>query len=413
MKILHVNFSDSHGGAAKAALRLCIAQRKSGIDAQMFVVSKNTDIPYIITVSRIMFFYMKLLHNISKFFIKKLNKSPNPIFHSINFFGCNLHKKINKIDCDIVHLHWINAEMLNIKEISKINKPIVWTFHDSWAFCGAEHHPNGMNDYSYINDYLPKNYKGFNINRWVLKRKKRFWGNKKFYIITPSTWETESAKKSSLFKKNTIVTIPNCLDFNVFKPIDKNIARNILNLGIDKKYILFGAVNITELVKGGDLLISVLNNYIRQYETTNIELLIFGTCYNSSFLDIGLPVHFLGKIYDECTMNIAYNAADVALVPSRMESFGQVASESLACGTPVVCFNIGGLTDIVDYKKNGYLANSFDIEDFTKGINWILNEADYSLLSKQAREKALKNYDEKKCVKSCLKLYNEILYGHN
>jgi glycosyltransferase involved in cell wall biosynthesis len=408
MKILHISYSDNLGGAAIAALRIVKAQHKHGIDSKMFVVLKNTDMSYILSVSKIRYIYIRLLTKISIFFINKVNKSTNPILHSINLFGSGLYKQINKMDCDIIHLHWINGEMLSIKEISKINKPIVWTLHDSWAFCGAEHYQNGMDDNSYAEGYLPKRYKGVNINRWVLKRKKQFWKNKHFYIVTPSNWETESAKKSSLFAQN--ITIPNCLDLGIFKPVDKYIAKNILNLCSDKRYILFGAVDVNKNpIKGGDLLKSALKLFIEKYETQNVVLLIFGSSYYDSFLDIGLPIHFLGPIHSEYTMSLVYNASEVMLVPSKMDNLPQTAVEPASCGIPVVCFNVGGLVDIVDHKSTGYIANRFDVEDFAKGMNWILNEADYSLLSQKAREKALMNYNEKKCVDSYLNIYNEIL----
>ncbi|MDR1130056.1 MAG: glycosyltransferase [Prevotellaceae bacterium] len=410
MKVLHVNYFDDYGGAAIAGLRIFKAQRKYGIDARMLVVIQNTDIPDISPVSKTTFWRIKLFFKISTLLVNKLNKSTNPVLHSINLFGSGLHRQINKTDCDIVHLHWINREMLSIREISKISKPVVWTLHDSWAFCGAEHHPNGLDDDLYARDYLPKQYKGFNINRWVLKRKKRLWKNKSFRIVTPSSWETESAKKSSLFANNEVITVPNCLDPDIFKPIDKNVAKGILNLRPDKRYILFGAAEVNKMpVKGGDLLKSALEIFIEKYKPQDVELLIFGSSSYDSFSDIDLPVHFLGTIHSEYAMSLVYNSADVMLVPSRMDNLPQTATEPASCGTPVVCFSVGGLVDIVEHKSTGYIAGRFDFEDFAEGINWVLNEADSSLLSKKAREKALANYNEKKCVDSYLNVYNEIL----
>jgi glycosyltransferase involved in cell wall biosynthesis len=108
-------------------------------------------------------------------------------------------------------------------------------------------------------------------------------------------------------------------------------------------------------------------------------------------------------------MSLVYNAADIMLVPSRMDNLPQTATESTSCGIPIVCFNVGGLIDIVDHKATGYIAPRYDVEDFAGGISWILNKADYPLLSKNAKEKALIYYNEKKCVDSYLSLYNDIL----
>ena len=183
MKVLHICYSDGRFGAGIAARRIVKAQRRCGIDAQMFVVLKYTDYSFVHRVSKYKEFYIKFCHEISTFILKKLNKSTNSIMHSLNLFGGRLCRQINRIDCDLVHLHFINSEMLSIKDITKIKKTIVWTFHDSWAFCGAEHYQNGMDDEAYIKDYTPNPYKGFNINRWILKKKKRCW-KKTFFSAT-------------------------------------------------------------------------------------------------------------------------------------------------------------------------------------------------------------------------------------
>ena len=409
MKILHICYSDGRFGAGIAAMRIVEAQRNSGIDAQMFVVLKYTDNHFVHKVSKFKEFYIKFCNEISSFIIKKLNKSTNPILHSIDIFGGKLVKQINNFDCDIVHLHFINSEMMRIRDVAKIKKPLVWTFHDSWAFCGAEHYQNGMDDNNYITEYVPNPYPGFNINRWRLKRKKRLWKNIKFRIVTPSQWESLSAQKSVLFKNTEITTIPNCLNLNIFKPIEKSIARNILNLSEKKKYILFGACGFSDKVKGGDLLREILQIYAAKYDTANVELLLFGTSFSSDFSKLGLPVHFLGRFSDPCAMSLVYNAANVMLVPSRMDNLPQTATEPTACGIPIVCFNVGGLVDIVTHKQTGYIAQRFDIEDFASGINWVLNEADTVLLSKQARAKAVLEYDETKCAKSYQQIYEEII----
>jgi glycosyltransferase involved in cell wall biosynthesis len=295
--------------------------------------------------------------------------------------------------------------MMSIRDVAKIKKPIVWTFHDSWAFCGAEHHQNGMDDNNYTTEYLPNPYAGKNVNRWVLKRKKRHWKKLKLQIATPSKWLAASAQQSALFKNTKITAIPNCLNVNLFKPIEKSIVRNILNLDEKKTYIMFGVCGFSDKVKGGDLLRDILHVYAEKYDTENTELLLFGASFSSDFSDLRLPVRFLGRFSDQSAMSLVYNVADVMLVPSRMDNLPQTATEPAACGVPVVCFNVGGLVDIVAHKQTGYIAKRFDIEDFACGINWVLHETDVTLLSKNARKKAAIAYDEAKCVASYLNLY--------
>jgi glycosyltransferase involved in cell wall biosynthesis len=411
MTILHINYSDSQGGAFIAARRLVIAQRNNGIDAKLFVINKKTNYSFVYSASLFRRFFIAIYNKISVLFLKFFNGSTNKVLHSLNIFSCGLYKEINRIDCDIINLHWINNEMLSINDITKLNKPIVWTLHDSWAFCGAEHYQNGMDDDSYIKSYFPNPYKGININRFIYRKKIYFLGERKFIFIGPSRWETESLKKSLIFEKKYFYTIPNCLDLNIFKKMNKFELRDKFNLKRNKKYILYGAAGGFSNLKGSDLVLDILHEYIYKYEIKNVELLIFGSSKCNYFSSINLPIHYLGIIDDELTMSFIYNIADVILIPSRMDNLPQTATESSACGLPVVCFNVGGLIDIVSHKETGYIAKRFDIDDFAYGINWILNISNYESLSVKSVEKAVLNYKESICVSLYQNIYNKLIHN--
>ena len=123
---------------------------------------------------------------------------------------------------------------------------------------------------------------------------------------------------------------------------------------------------------------------------------------------INFPSHFIGHLDDDSLVNL-YSAADATIIPSRQEAFCQTASESQACGTPVVAFNIGGLIDIVDHFKTGYLAKAFDTEDLSKGISWVLEKKQKSLLSKQARSKAVEKFSQKILIEKYQAIYEKVL----
>ena len=99
-------------------------------------------------------------------------------------------KKINESTADIVNLHWTQHEMLSISDISKINKPVVWTLHDMWGFCGAEHISwDDRWEKGYNKNNRPTHESGFDLNKWTWKRKIKYW-KKPIQIITPSNWLT-------------------------------------------------------------------------------------------------------------------------------------------------------------------------------------------------------------------------------
>ena len=412
MKILQVNFIDTTGGAAIAANRLNKDLLKNGIDSKMLVINKNSDDSTIIgPVSKVSKYLPKLRLHFSQR-ILKLQKTSNLIFHSLNIFPTGLHRIINSMDVDIVHLHWINAEMISIGEISKINKPIVWTLHDSWAFCGAEHHPAMENDYRYIDGYKRSNRNvgdsGIDLNRWVWKRKKKAWDNiKNLTLIAPSNWMANRARQSILFKDRKIEMIHVGMDYNLFRPRDKRTVREILEISVDKKIVLFGAMNATsDPLKGYDLLIQALR---KLDNIKDVELLIFGTSNIDKLYINNIKIHFLGHISDNFLLNLFFNAADIFILPSMRENLPYVIMESLSCGTPVIAFDIGGISDMIDHKVNGYLAKPFGIDDLAKGIKWVLNLSSYDKLSKNTREKVIKEFDNRKIAEKHTELYNNAI----
>jgi glycosyltransferase involved in cell wall biosynthesis len=324
----------------------------------------------------------------------------------------NINKKIQGINPDIIHLHWIAAGFIRIETLAKINKPIVWTLHDMWAFTGGCHYDEECGKYSKNCGHCPTlgSHKKNDLSSKIWRRKKNSWGNLNLIIVTPSSWLGECAKKSSLFCKTRIEVIPNGIDLNRFKPIDKNMARDILCLSKDKKLILFGALNALGDERKGFLLLKEALKKLSFKENKDIELVIFGSSKPQNEEDLGFETHYLGHLRDEISLVVVYSAADVMIVPSIQEAFGQTASESLACETPVVAFGDTGLLDIVDHQKNGYLAEPFDTGDLADGIKWVLeDDIRRKRLSQNAREKVIKEFDIVKIAKKYENLYKDVL----
>jgi len=412
MKILLLNTNDISGGAAIAAYRLLKGLQQNSVQAQMLVQSKKSDDCSVMEPQKkrqkIFSKIRPILDSIPVRFYKQRKKS---IFSPAVLLD-NVCKRIQEINPDIVHLHWIAGGFVRLENLEKINKPIVWTLHDMWAFTGGCHYDENCGKYFKNCGDCPilNSNKKNDLSYRIWKRKEKSWKNLDLTIVTPSTWLGECVRKSSLFYKSRIEVIPNGIDLNRFKPIEKNIARDILNLPKDKKYILFGALSALSAKRKGFLL---LKESLRKYfseEKKDIELVIFGSSRPKEEENLGFKTHYLGQLNDEISLVLLYSAADVMIVPSMQDNLPNTVVESLACGTPVIAFEIGGLPDMVSHKENGYLAKSFDTADLANGIEWVLEDRErWEKLSKNAREKAVKEFDIAKVAERYSDLYKDVL----
>ena len=413
MKILHISFSDISGGAARSANRIHQALVNKDFDSRMLVNKKDSsDSTVIGPFSNMDKTFIKIRIRIANLLIK-FAKTDKQIPHSISFFSSKWIKYINTSDVDLVHLHWVQHEMLSIADIGKIKKPIVWTLHDMWAFCGAEHLSQ---DDRWRSGYNKKNRptyeSGFDINRWTWLRKLNHW-QKPIHIVSPSNWLANCVRESKLMSNWPVSVVPNLLNTDNWNPVDQNLARNTLNLPLNIPLIIFGTLGANNSHhKGYDLLMKTLNNIKDDEHLKNMELVVFGKNTSKPIPKVKFPIHYIGHLNDMDLINL-YSAADATIVPSRQEAFCQTASESHACGTPVVAFNIGGLTDIVEHHRTGYLAKAFDTKDLAKGISWVLDDKNKKLLGEQARVRAVEKFSQQVVIKQYHTVYEKVLNNKN
>jgi glycosyltransferase involved in cell wall biosynthesis len=414
LKILHLSYSDYIGGAARAAYRIHNGLRSIGLDSEILVARKNSDDDTVITKKS------KLSQEISKIRphlvspILKLQQTTNVIEHSLNILPSGLHKQINALDIDIVNLHWVHKELISVGEISKINKPIVWTLHDMWPFSGSEHYDDLTQPERYVTGYFknnrPTSYKGFDVDRFVWLYKLRKWKNQSFTIVCPSRWLADCCQKSVLFQHLATHVIPNPIDLLRFKPIERSIAKEILNLPIDKHLILFGAISaVSDIRKGFHLLKNTIRLLSRKVPKHSVELVVFGSNKPKPPPDLDLKTHYMGHFNDEISLALLYAAADVFISPSMQDNLPNTIVESLASGTPCAAFNIGGMSDLIDHLENGYLAQPFSEEDLASGIAWLLeNKQRRYSLSRAARVKAENQYDMTRVANRYKALYETL-----
>ena len=430
MRVLHVSASDIGGGAARAAYRvhrsLVEYGGEHGIESRFRAIQKLTSDDTVlggppVGRSRI----WGLLHPRLSSHARRGFKTDNPVLHSIAWPNTGLGKELQYLRrTDLIHLHWLGDTTLSIEEVGQIHHPIVWRLPDQWAFLGAEHYTNppaagetASSDerfiYGYTEDSRPAHESGPDLNRRTWLRKQRAW-RRPINIVCTTTWLADCARRSALMKGWPISVIPNPLDLTAYAPLDQAIGRELHRLPQGRQLILFGALGgTTDFRKGADLLFDALKIFRQQVaeaDLENIELVVFGSHEPIDPPQLGFPVHWLGSLSDDVTLRLAYAAADVMVVPSRQEAFGQTASEAQACGTPVVAFRTGGLVDIVEDHVTGALADPFDPTSLAESIRWVLEDSHRRRqLAASARQRAETLFNAQRIAGLYAKVYEQSL----
>lgn len=412
MKVLLLNTYDNKGGAARACYRLLKGLRKTGIDSELLVQNKQLDDSQVIMpdnlFSGLLKYIKPYIDYLPTFFF---SRKRFPFFSA--FVPDSLLKEIEKIKPDVIHLHWISEGFIKLETITKIKQPIIWTFHDFWPITGGCHLPKDCNKFNtecgncpYLSPKLRYDLSTLNFNRKI----KSFSKINKLQIVTPSNWLAKKINGSTIFKGKQITVIPNGLDTDFFHPLSKTKTKDEFGIKQDNITILFGGINPTiDKNKGYKIFLVALKKIINK----NINVIVFGNKKRKFFRKDSINFYFFGKISNDHQLRKIYSAADLTVVPSKIEVFGQVITESMACGTPVVAFNSTGPAEIIKHKENGYLAKPFDPEDIAKGINWIIDDQSrYKNLLKNAREHAVGNYSDKIIAGKYLNLYNKMLLSN-
>lgn len=416
LKLCIVSFSDIRGGAAKAALRIRSAINDSGVPSHYVVAEKIDRISDSIGPSKLSFYYHFFLRLIS-YFLLKMMRTKNPAKHSLNIFSsCHVLKEIEPYA--LLHIHWINNDTISIRKLSDVCQAhrVVITLHDEWFYCGAEHHALGEESYRrVVRGYSKKNknVNGLDLNKLIWQKKKKYYPHLNDVIFTvPSTWMKVRAENSFLLRDKDIRVLPNPIDTTVFK---KYIGNNTIE-GINKDdfVITFGAVGGgNSKVKGFDLLVLAISKFAGTFsDLSKVKIITFGgkeKKYSSMF---GFDVIELGHISNESELAKIFSLTSVTVVPSRAESFGQVAAESLSCETPVLSFNCTGLTDIIKHKENGFLAEPFSPSSLSDGLLWVykLNADDRSKLGESGRNHIVKNFSTDVVSEQLINIYKELGY---
>ncbi len=409
MRILIVNTSERTGGAAVAANRLMKALNNNGAKAKMLVRDKETETLTVVPLPhsprlRWHFLWERLV------IFCRLHFSRQHLFEvDIANAGYDITKLPEFQEADVIHLHWVNQGMLSLKGIQKIlqsGKPVVWTMHDIWpatALChvtlGCQHFTSKCGNCR----LLPGGGSSHDYSTTIWQRKQRMLADENIYFVACSHWLESEAKRSALLKGQKITSIPNPIDTRIYKRGNKQEARQRLGLPLDKKLILFASQRVTNVNKGMDYLIEAC----RQLQISDAAVVILGGHAEEVVSQLSLEAYPLGYVNDEQRIVDVYHAADVFVLPSLSENLPNTIMEAMACGVPCVGFKVGGIPEEIDHRRNGYVAEYRSAEDLARGICWILTEADYEELSKNAVQKVVQNYSQQSVASKYLDVYHQ------
>jgi glycosyltransferase involved in cell wall biosynthesis len=405
MKILQIHKNDHPtSGAAIMMLRLHQNLRRAGFDSRILSANKQRETDDSVAIPR------------SPRLESQLRKVTSRL--GLNDIHCISSFKIKKskayLDADILHFHSMHGGFFSYFALPALteNKPAVFTLHDMWAFTGhcaisydCERWKIGCGKCPYP-DSSPAIQRNNTRLEWKLKN--WVYRHSNLVIVTPSSRMTEQVKQSML-NRFPIYQIPHGIDCETYQPLNSEQCRSLLGVPPGKKVLMFAAMGLHYFSKGGDLLLKVLQNLPESLKAETV-LLLLGDRGEALAQAAGLQTHCLGYIGNDRLKAIAYSAADLFVSPSRAESFGLTLLESMACGTPVVAFGVGGVLDLVRPDVTGYLAEPENVADLCAGIVQLLeDETLRNCMGQQCRALALKEYTIESQVQRYIELYRQVL----
>ena len=398
MNVLHVVGGKPSGGAYIGTHILHKALLELKIDSK--ILNNNIDTSFKKIDSSVISINDKLLNKIkSNFFIffEKILKSillpiPRETF-TFGIIGFDITKLKEYKNADIIHIHWLNSGFINFRSISKIEKPVVWTMRDMWAFTGGAH---------YTMDF--KKYENSIISKYIQNLKKKSF-KRDIKFISISNWLKQKAEKSHVLKDFKIDNIYNNIDFENFKLIEKENAKLILKINTNKKIILFGANNPQLERKGWKIFLQTL----KKIDKTKYFLIIFGKFWSDEILEnIGIEYKNFGQVSDKKFLNLIYSSSDMFIAASIQEAFGKTWAEAMACGLPIVCFKETSAAEIIEHKLDGYVVNKIDEDKLLEGINWLASSYDHLNNKGRIRNKA-KMFEAQKIANNYIEIYKSCL----
>jgi len=401
LKVLHLCSSDM-GGAFMIAQKISNELLLKGIESELIIYSgKNNN--FKITGIKLLDNFIKFsLHAMEKFIFLFYEKDKKMRFtFSLGFPGIPYYyikKKI--VNCDIVHIHWINKGFVNVKDLTKFKKPIVWTTHDIWIATGGCHLSFDCDKFKIGcgNCFYLKNLNENDLSSKLYKTKLRIVEKLNVSFVSPSNWMLTNLKSSLITQNSNLINIPNGINVNIFHKQFIERENDVFNVG-------FVSANLSDSNKAMYRLIEALNLIHKSNKKININLVLIGKYKSENPIGCLFPITKIDFVSSQEEMSKMYNQIDLLSVTSTLETFPTTIIEAGCCGVPSIAFNVGGISDIIT-EEVGELIDPFDIEKYSEGILKILLSKDkYQFLDKFMLQK----YGISSIVDNYIDLYKKMI----
>lgn len=418
LKVVHLNTYDGNGGAGRACLRLSKSLNEIGIESKVLAYyqfgqnSNVTNLSGNLVAKMFAIFNIFAERYLAQFFVRAL-KTP----FSLQWFGRSIVKHPDVKNADIIHIHWINHGFLTPKllaQLDELEKPVVWTFHDSNAFTGGCHVRYSCENFHRQCGNCPllkwNGPKDISHQTWL--RKQKAYSKFAFHVVAPSYWMAASVKQSSLLGVRKTTVIPNTIEVDIFKPYVKADAKKMLKISADHFVLMSGFMpSKNDKHKGTQYLIDALAELASRPEIPNekIELLIFGNKDDKNLPKFPFKTTFLGTIHKDEHLAKCYAAADAFITPSLEDNLPNTVMESLSCATPVIAFTTGGIPDMVKHLENGYLAKYESASDLADGIEWLFLHEDRMAIQREARKSIVTHFAPPVVASKHAELYLDLI----
>ena len=416
MRVLIVNTSERTGGAAVAASRLADALCNNGVKAKILVRDKETQR---LIVSALPGQLRSQWHFLWERFVIWCHLCLNRchLFDiDVACSGTDITKLPEFQEADVIHLHWVNQGMLSLKGIRKLldsGKPVVWTMHDIWpatSLCHLTLDCRRFETGCQQCRLLPHGGSANDLSAQVWHKKQQMLEGRHVAFVACSEWLAGEARKSALLQGQQVVSIPNPIDTHVYRPGSKEQARQLLELPVEGRVILFASQRVTNPYKGMAYLVEACQLLAAQHpeQKEQISVAILGGHAEEISGQLPFRTFPLGYINDETRIVAAYQAADVFVLPSLSENLPNTIMEAMACGVPSVAFRVGGIPEEIDHRQNGYVADYRNSEDLARGLWWVLKECDSAAVSKACLQKVSQCYSQQSVAKRYIEVYEGI-----
>ena len=320
-----------------------------------------------------------------------------------------LIKELEELNPDVIGMHNLHGYYLNVEMLfdylKKVQKPVVWTFHDCWPFTGHCTYFDSVGCTKWIDGcfncpktrYYPASY-GFDNSKWNYKKKMElFNGVDNLMIVTPSHWLADLVKQSFL-KKYPVNVIHNGVDTEVFKPATGELPSGI---EFDGRKVVLGVASVWDERKGLEDFIELNKRLDDEYQMILVGL-------NKKQLS-NLPSGITGIYRTENVHQLAalYGAANIFVNPTWQDNFPTTNIEALACGTPVITYNTGGSPEAVD-ESTGFVVQKGDLDGIVQSLKEV-SEKSREKYREQCRKRAVANYNKEDRFQDYIELYESML----